>query len=119
MSDEKPANDVGKAPRDKLSDKVDKAFEELDGDLDEFEARLRSVRDQGQESKKPKISTAAQKSQGMAAGGAFLSYIISGGVLGYFLDGFLDTRPWMMLLMLVAGMGLGVHHANKAMQKKD
>ncbi len=88
----------------------------MSGDLDDLGNQIKKARDESEDALE--IEVGEGRNEGMAAGGAFLSYVISGGLFGYVLDRYFDTLPWIMMGMLVIGFGLGVFHANKAMNKK-
>jgi ATP synthase protein I len=45
----------------------------------------------------------------MAIGTIFISYILAGGVIGYFLDKWLGTSPWLFLVFFVLGMGGAIY----------
>lgn len=80
------------------------SFEDLDARL--REARLkeeqRKDRQDGQEG--------AGSSMGMAMRIAveMISALIVSGAIGWFLDRWLDTRPWLMLVMLILGSATGL-----------
>jgi ATP synthase protein I len=45
----------------------------------------------------------------MSLGTVFISYILAGGVIGYFLDKWLGTNPWMFLIFFVLGVGGAIY----------
>ncbi len=47
---------------------------------------------------------------GVAAslGTIFVSYVVAGLLIGYFLDRWLGTSPWLFLLFLMIGIGGGI-----------
>ncbi len=57
--------------------------------------------------------------EGWNVGGSFFGSIISGTLLGYFLDGWLGTDPWLVVLGIVLGAYTGflrVWHYSKRME---
>ena len=54
--------------------------------------------------KKPESNDSAQ---GWAMSGSFLGSILSGTLLGYLADLWLDTRPWLVVVGILAGSYAG------------
>jgi len=88
-----------------------------DSRIDELEEELKAAREEFNEdyNPKPKESTGTE---GANIGYEFLAYVISGGVLGYAIDKFLDTLPFGMMLFIVFGFVAGVYRANKRTQER-
>ncbi len=57
-----------------------------------------------------------QMSAGMQAGTEFMSYVIAGGLVGFFADKFLGTLPLMLIVFIFAGFGYGIFRAAKVMK---
>ena len=61
-------------------------------------------------------SDAAKADRGRAMGRAFrmatdlVAGVLVGGVIGYYLDQWLDTAPWLFVLFLVFGIAAGVRN---------
>lgn len=47
-------------------------------------------------------------------GSEFIAAILVGSGIGYFLDRWLGTAPWLMLLMLLLGFGAGVLNVTRS-----
>ena len=45
--------------------------------------------------------------------------ILAGGVIGFFLDRALHTKPWLLLLFGMAGFGLGVWRVIHDLDRQD
>lgn len=52
-------------------------------------------------------SQVAETAGGWSASGSFLGSILSGTLLGYLVDLWLDTRPWFIVIGIVAGSYAG------------
>lgn len=46
----------------------------------------------------------------MALGTLFLSYILAGGLIGYYLDKWLGTTPWMFFVFFFIGTGGAIYN---------
>ncbi|TQV65134.1 MAG: AtpZ/AtpI family protein [Halothiobacillaceae bacterium] len=55
----------------------------------------------------------------MGAGNIFISMIAAGFVLGYVVDGWLDTRPWFMLGLGALGVIGGYQKAHLLLRLQD
>jgi ATP synthase protein I len=55
------------------------------------------------------------KKFGVAAslGTVFVSYVAAGSLIGYFLDKWLGTSPWLFLLFFAIGIGGGIYNVFK------
>jgi ATP synthase protein I len=56
------------------------------------------------------VSQRASRRQGakvVQVGSDFVALIVLSGALGWYLDGVFDTKPWLMLALLVVGFILG------------
>ena len=47
----------------------------------------------------------------------FVAAIIVGGVIGYFADSFLGTKPWLLILLLILGFIAGVRNTMRTYQR--
>lgn len=78
-----------------------------DPKLASLEERLRAARQAESERTAPPASNIAVTGAGGRRGEQVLSilvgYPIGGGVVGWLLDGWLHTRPWIMLVLLFLG----------------
>ena len=57
-----------------------------------------------------------QMSAGMQAGTEFISYVIAGGIVGFFADKLFGTLPLFLIVMIFAGFGYGIFRAAKVMK---
>lgn len=83
-----------------------------DRDRDRLDQEIKAARQEFEEdyNPPPKESTG---SEGANIGYEFLAYVISGGILGYVADKFLDTIPFGMMIGIIFGFVGGVIRANK------
>ena len=90
----------------------------------ELDARLREARlKEDQRIKRESGPDKAGLSMGMAMriSVEMISALIVCGAIGWFLDQWLDTRPWLMLVMLVLGSAIGLWNTYRSamqMQKE-
>ncbi len=61
----------------------------------------------------------ASESRGWAIGIEFIGVVLVSAALGYFIDGFAGTRPWVMIALLVLGFIAGVYRAMKTSAQFD
>jgi ATP synthase protein I len=79
------------------------------GDLDKFDAKLKAARERIEGS-----GTQELASEGTSLGYGFrlsvelLAGLLVGLGLGYVIDGWLGTRPWVMLVLMILGLGGGI-----------
>ncbi len=87
-------------------------FSEEKQDLDDIDARLRKARES--RDKPSKLSMRIKAPPGNALGLAFrvsvelVSALAVGLAIGWLLDQWLDTRPWLMLVFLLLGGAAGI-----------
>ena len=55
----------------------------------------------------------------LGIGADFFSGVLVGGLIGFSLDTFFETRPWLFCLFIVLGFGAGVRNVMKSVQLKD
>ena len=53
-------------------------------------------------------------SRGLRLGTEFMAAILVGAVAGYLLDRWLNTSPWIMLVLLLVGFAAGVLNVTRA-----
>jgi len=89
-------------------------MDEKDSDqaLNDLETRLKQAR-HTQESKKPKGGTrlhgeASGFGQAMRIGAELISALVVGTGIGWFLDRWLDTKPWFMITFIFLGGAAGI-----------
>ena len=92
--------------------------------LEELDARLAAARlKENQRLSRETGKAGAESSMGMAMRIAveMISALIVCGAIGWFLDQWLETRPWLMLVMLVIGSATGLWNTYRSamrMQRK-
>ncbi|MFO7299637.1 MAG: AtpZ/AtpI family protein [Actinomycetes bacterium] len=62
---------------------------------------------------------AAAIDEGWLSGGSFLNSIIAGTLLGYLLDRWLDTTPWLVITGVVLGSYTGFVHLWRQIKQQD
>lgn len=80
--------------------------------LNDLETRLKQAR-HTQDSKKPKGGTrlrgeASGFGQAMRIGAELISALVVGTGIGWFLDRWLDTKPWFMITFIFLGGAAGI-----------
>jgi ATP synthase protein I len=77
-----------------------------DPELASLDARLQAARRAEAErtaEPKPVMGTGTGSKQGQRVLSVLLGYPLGGGIIGWLLDGWLHTRPWIMLVLLFLG----------------
>ncbi len=85
---------------------------------DDLESRIKAAREEFDDDYNPKPPKHLNDVGGANVGYEFLAYVISGGLVGYLLDRFVDIAPWGILLGLIFGLVGGVYRANDRMKQK-
>lgn len=75
--------------------------EELGEKIKEAQGRRKT------DSSGPAPASASGRSKALRAATDLVTAIFVGGILGFWLDKWLDTRPLLMILMIFAGFGAG------------
>jgi ATP synthase protein I len=92
------------------------------GPLDELGARLRAARGQRQE-EAGKASSGGSGSAGMGLGFRIATELVAGiavgTLMGYALDRWLGTRPWLMVVFLFLGAAAGTMNVYRAAKGLD
>jgi ATP synthase protein I len=90
------------------------------GSLDHLADRLRALRSREdvESGRKPRESQGASASMGLGfrIGVELVAGIAVGTFLGYGLDSWLGTRPWLMVVLFFLGAAAGVLNAYRAVQ---
>ena len=61
----------------------------------------------------------AAESRGWAIGIEFVGAVLVGALIGFFLDRWLGTSPWLMILFLLLGFGAGLRRAMTTSRQFD
>lgn len=97
--------------------------EQQPDNLDQFDAKLKAARERIGES-----DTGELAREGTSLGYGFrlsvelLAGLLVGLGMGYVIDGWLGTRPWLMLVFMILGLGAGilnVMRVTKQMEQLD
>jgi len=82
---------------------------------DSFDVRLKAARDRQTQQAAPR-STGASSSmaQGLRLGLEMVSGVVAGGAIGWFLDRWLKTEPWLLILFAVLGIAAGLMNVMRA-----
>ncbi len=78
--------------------------------LEDLDERLRKARGE-QDQRESKPSRSRPIGQALRLATEMASALFVGAILGWFLDQWLGTRPWLLLLFLVLGMAAGFLNA--------
>lgn len=88
-----------------------------------LDARLKAARTRYQDKQAPHPGgSSTTMAQGMRLGLEMVSGVIAGGAIGWFLDRWLETEPWLLILFVLLGIGAGlmnVIRASAAMSRSD
>ena len=84
--------------------------------LEELDARLKKARgarhaDGGSKPPVPRLAKALGVAVEMAAG------VAVGGIVGWLLDSWLNTRPWLLVVFFMLGIAAGVLNAYRASKR--
>jgi len=92
--------------------------DEPSGALDDLEARLKSAREKSIASKTPGFSSGSKEMSGYSMairiGTELVAALIVGVGIGYFLDYWLDTKPWFLVVFFFLGSAAGVLNVYRA-----
>jgi ATP synthase protein I len=81
--------------------------------LDDFESRLRSARQRRAHADEPG-GRPSGLGQAIRIALEMVSAVLVGGGIGWYLDRWLDTKPWCLLAFLVLGGAAGILNAYRA-----
>ena len=112
-----PADSRGSPGQRQMSDDERAAFE---GRISELGARLDKVKAQRQAEAEAELD-AEMRGRGMAYGmrmaAELVAAVIVGGAIGYGLDRWLGSTPWLFLLFFVLGFAAGVLNVMRAYER--
>ncbi len=83
-------------------------------DLDRRIARAKAERDSG-----VTPAEARSESRGWAIGVEFVGAVLIGAFIGYLLDRWLGTAPWLMIVLLFLGFAAGLRRAMATSKQFD
>lgn len=86
----------------------------LTSDLEARIARARSERRVAEEAAKAPVKDMSGWNRGMRLGSEFIAAVLVGAGIGYLLDLWLSTSPWLLLVMLLVGFAAGVLNVVRA-----
>lgn len=85
--------------------------------LDSLDARIRHVR-QATEDARPTVKVSEGKSFALKSGTELMAGVGVGAFVGYYLDSWLNTRPWLLILFIFFGFAGGVMNMYRAVSKE-
>ncbi len=90
----------------------------MTNDLSDLDKKIQNaMRDQGpSDDEEQRAKDAQNMSNGMKAGVELTCSIGAGGLIGYGLDQWLGTNPWLMIVMLLVGILSGFANVYKTTQ---
>ena len=88
-------------------------------DGDDLDRRIAAARTAFDPARGEAHLDAAAESKGWAVGIEFVGSIIVSAFLGYILDNWLHTAPWLMIVLIVLGFGAGLRRAMLASKMID
>lgn len=83
----------------------------------ELDARIRRARDVRKGPKRSKVSPPPGLAWAMRLTTEMFAALVVGGGLGWLLDRWLGTRPWLMLLFLLIGCAAGMLNAYRVARR--
>jgi ATP synthase protein I len=88
--------------------------------FDDFDARLRRLRDEAglsQDEPEPKVARSSVGGAGVQVGIELVAGVIGGGLIGYALDRWLETWPICFLVMFFLGAAAGMLNAYRHIRR--
>ena len=92
---------------------------EDDQKLKDMQAQIDALRKETQPKPAKVTEDATNMSVGMRAGTELVGAIGGSALIGYGLDKWLGTKPWIMIVMLILGVGAGFLNVWKTTQNMD
>lgn len=93
------------------------ASEDRRDGFEDFDARLAQAREQRAAGPKPDSGGALSKHAGFQAGIEIIGGVVGGGLIGWVLDYWLGTTPWMMIVLFVLGAAGGLRNAYRRLSR--
>jgi ATP synthase protein I len=85
-------------------------------DDDSLDARIAAAK---AESARPSTADSQAEGRGWAIGAEFVVTILVSTFIGYFVDGYFGTKPWVMIAFLLLGFAAGTRRAMKTSKQFD
>ncbi|CAN5314303.1 AtpZ/AtpI family protein [soil metagenome] len=83
---------------------------------DSLDARIAAAK---AESVRPSTADSQAEGRGWAIGAEFVVTILVTTFIGYLLDGYFQTRPWLMIVFLLLGFAAGTRRAMQTSKQFD
>ncbi|MDB5700770.1 MAG: synthase subunit [Sphingomonadales bacterium] len=83
---------------------------------DSLDARIAAAK---AESVRPSTADSQAEGRGWAIGAEFVVTILITTFIGYFLDGYFNTKPWLMIVFLLLGFAAGTRRAMQTSKQFD
>lgn len=111
-------NHGSKAPRGELSPQDRAAFERRVSELD---ARIDAAKTDTKHGAAPQRTSASGRGMayGLRMASELVGAVIVGGLIGYGLDTWLGTRPWLFLAFFVIGFAAGITNVLRGYQRLE
>jgi len=90
-----------------------------DQKLKDIQTQIDALRDKTQPKEVDRTADAEAMSLGMRAGTELVGTILVSGAIGYGLDRFFETSPWILIVMLVLGTIAGFYSIYKTTQNQE
>ncbi len=84
--------------------------------LQELDSRLRKARDSDEQANRGRLP-GTQLGQALHLAIEMAAALVVGGGLGWLLDEWLDTRPWLFVVFIFVGIAAGILNAFRAAQR--
>lgn len=86
-------------------------------DLDELSERLERARGEVRGDRPPSSTDGRAMGAAMRMATELVLAVVAGGAIGWFLDGWLGTRPWLLILFFLLGFAAGLKNVFRAASK--
>ena len=90
-------------------------------DISSLEARIATLKKKEFDARKAKKESEAvhASKSGFRVGTELLSGVLVGAAIGYLLDRFLNTQPWLLVLFIFLGGGAGVLNVYRFVKSEE
>lgn len=111
-----PADERGSRPGE-MSPEERAAFEARVSDLGDKLGKVKAQRQAGRDADRDAELRGRGMAYGMRMAAELVSAVIVGGLIGYALDSWLGSKPWLFLLFFVLGFAAGVLNVLRAYER--